>query len=245
MKMSNIFTEDRYQQTVAKASEMEFPPRICIVRRDATEENAAWIEDAGISVKRIWEYHLIDSRLKAHGASYHDAFHYSEILGYEADEIEIFDNEKWEKAIADEREEYTDENGDRPWNYVEDGLREGMYPDPSAPVSTFSEVPPSQKVFVLWDFKDNSSDDPDWYNGTHQYELYKQALEYDETLEESLTELLELIQEEISANGFFLDMEGMFPKEWSWEEEASPQETPALESAEQLAGELIATCEGE
>lgn len=199
---------DRYTDLVANAATMEHPPRIVVAAIDITAEND-WIQEAGIELHgRLLEYHLYDDRLETCCCSPFDRLHYSVILGYSCGDVSIIndENDKWLSAIAGQESDYREDDEDRPWRFVEDGLQEGLPDSPTIPVNN------AREVFVLWDFKDGSSDDPDFYNGTHQWSHLKDALENNETLAESLKSLIETTEEDVRANGHFTDMAGYFTK---------------------------------
>lgn len=193
---------------VANAATMEYPPRIVVAAIDVTAENN-WIQEAGIELHgRLLEYHLYDDREETCYCSPFDRFHYSVILGYSCGDVSIIndENDKWLSAIAGQEDDYRDDNEDYPWRFVEDGLRKELPDCPTVPVNN------KREVFVLWDFKDGSSDDPAFYNGKCQWNHLEDALENKETLAESLKSLIETIEEDVRANGHFTDMTGYFTK---------------------------------
>jgi hypothetical protein len=206
MTINPLFSDDRYAVLVANAATMNNPPRIVIGRI----RNDHDFEDLGIGgLGSMYEYHLYDDRLEFCNCSPFDRSHSSVLLGYSfTGDAQIVDRQKWEDHVKESQEDYAEDGEDYPWRAIQDQLGNSCGEHDDLPVNN------CRKVLVIWDFKDGSSDIPELYNGTHQWDLLKQALEYEETLAESLSNFLETFIDDLYANSNRLEFDELKKNFW-------------------------------
>lgn len=205
----SFYDDERYNVLASDASKMKHPPRIVIARIDIIRQSRDYFEARGLEVESFYEYHLYDERFTFGHCSPVPQMHNTVVLGYQLGDIKVVDLEKYKEAVhrclVASDDEYFDEKDGSPLPYrlIHDEI-EGQDDEIVADAS--------RKTFLVWDFKDNSSDDTGYYDGEYQWNFYKEALEDGETLKTSLEKLYEQLWEECHCNNSFIELGQVFPQ---------------------------------